>query len=108
MIHPIYKIRKCEVVPPYSLQLLFDDGVNRIVDLENILEGEIFGKLKDPFIFSQVVIDPEIGTVVWPNGADFDPAILHDWSNHSESFIAAAKKWKILGTPPAPSLILPS
>ena len=30
-------------------------------------------------LFGQVWIDPEVHTLVWPNGADFDPATLHDW-----------------------------
>jgi hypothetical protein len=30
-------------------------------------------------LFNQVRIDPEVHTLVWPNGADFDPAMLHDW-----------------------------
>jgi hypothetical protein len=38
--------------------------------------------------------EPEIHTVVWPTGADFDPAILHDWPEHKAGFIAAAKRWK--------------
>jgi hypothetical protein len=97
MIHPIFKIRHCEVIPPYSLQLGFDDGFSRTVNLEAILEGDLYGKLKDPYFFSQVVVDQEVGTVIWPNGADFDPAILHDWPSHVDAFTAAAKRWKTSG-----------
>ncbi|MCL5612100.1 MAG: DUF2442 domain-containing protein [Chloroflexi bacterium] len=32
--------------------------------------------------FNQVEIDPEVHTLIWPNGADFDPATLHDWPEH--------------------------
>lgn len=95
MIHPIYRITRCEVVPPYSLSLTFDDGVSRTVDLEPILEGELYGTLRDRHMFSQVSLDSEIGTVTWPNGADFAPAILHDWPRHRDSFIAAAQRWKL-------------
>lgn len=94
MIHPIYKIRKCKVIPPYSLELIFNDGLSRTINLEQILEGGLYGSLKDPALFSKVAIDPEIGTIVWENGADFDPAILHDWPSHSKDFENAAKRWK--------------
>lgn len=94
MKHPIYRIISCRVLPPHGLKLKFDDGLEREVDLESILEGEIYGPLRDPFFFSKVVIDPEIHTITWPNGADFDPAILHDWPSHLEFFTQAAKCWK--------------
>lgn len=32
-----------------------------------------------PFLIRPSQIDPEVHTLVWPNGADCDPAILHDW-----------------------------
>jgi hypothetical protein len=49
--------------------------------------------------FSRVSFDSEIHTVTWPNGADFDPAVLHDWPAHRDSFVEAAKSWK--KAPPA-------
>ncbi len=94
MSHPIYRVDSVECVPPYSLRLRFDDGVTRTVNLEAILEGELFGPLRDPAVFAQVTLDPEIHTVVWPSGADFDPATLHDWPEHERAFRAAAERWK--------------
>jgi len=94
MKHEIHRIIDCKHLPPYGLQLKFDDGLERVVDLENILEGQIYGPLRDEELFSKVVIDPEIRTVTWPNGADFDPAVLHDWPLHQEAFVCAAKNWK--------------
>lgn len=37
----------------------------------------VFEPLRDPAFFSQVRVDPEAGTIVWPNGADLDPLVLH-------------------------------
>ena len=93
MNHPIYRITSCEHIAPYSLRLRFDDGLTRTIDLESILEGELYGPLRDPAVFAQVALDPEIHTVVWPGGADFDPAMLHDWPEHEAAFRAAAKRW---------------
>ena len=94
MPHAIHRIAECQYLPPYGLQLKFDDGLVRVVDLEDILEGQIYGPLRDKMIFSRVSVDPEIHTVTWPNGADFDPAVLHDWPEHRDSFVQAAKNWK--------------
>ena len=38
-------------------------------------------------------VNPEAHTVVWPNGADFDPATLHDWPEYESAWIAQAQKW---------------
>ena len=94
MNHLIYRITSVEYVAPYSLRLAFDDGLSRTVNLEGVLEGELFGPLRDPALFAQVRLDPEIHTVVWPSGADFDPATLHDWPEHEAEFYAAAQRWK--------------
>jgi hypothetical protein len=91
--HPIYRVRRFEVVGPYVLRVDFDDGTSQTVDLEPVLAGALFGPLRDPAIFRQVRIDPEVHTLVWPNGADFDPATLHDWPQHSEAFARRATEW---------------
>jgi hypothetical protein len=65
------------VVRPYVLLVTFDDGVVREVDMEPVLWGPVFEPLKDPAFFAQAFIDPELGTVVWPNGADVAPEFLY-------------------------------
>src|SRR2546428_13792543 len=94
MNHRIYRITSVEPIAPYSLRLRFDDGLCRTVDLEAFLAGELFGPLRDPVVFAQVRLDPEVHTVVWPSGADFDPATLHDWPEHEQAFRAAAERWR--------------
>ena len=94
MTHPVHRITGFERVAPYALRLRFEDGVETVVDLADMLEGELYGPLRDPFVFARVALDSEVGTVVWPNGADFDPAVLHDWPLHKDAFADAAQRWK--------------
>jgi hypothetical protein len=73
MIHVV----AVRVPRPYVLDVTFDDGTRRQVDLEPELWGEVFAPLRDPVLFAQVEVDPELGTVVWPNGADLAPEFLY-------------------------------
>lgn len=65
------------VVGPYTLDLTFDDGTQRQIDFEDYLRGPVFEPLRDPAYFAQATIDPVLGVVVWPNGADFSPEFLY-------------------------------
>ena len=63
---------------PYRLRLRFDDGAEGEIDIQKLTTFDgVFEPLKDPGYFSQVRVDPEAGTIVWPNGADLDPLVLH-------------------------------
>jgi hypothetical protein len=53
----------------------------------------LYGPLQELHVFNQVRLDPEVHTLVWPNGADFDPATLHDWPQHAEAMKALAESW---------------
>jgi hypothetical protein len=91
--HPIHKVTGFDVVGPYRIRVTFEDGVVRLIDLGAILEGELYGPLRDLELFNAVSLDPEVHTLVWPNGADFDPATLHDWPEHEAGMVALAKRW---------------
>ena len=93
MNHPIYRVVAFERLAPYTLRVKFDDGMERRIDFRPILAGELYGPLRDPTVFSQVQLDPEVQTLVWPNGADFDPATLHDWPQHLDALLARAQQW---------------
>jgi len=95
MEHGIYEVKSFKLLGPYTLEIQFDDGVTTVVNLDGALEGELYGPLKDPSLFERVKLDKEIGNLVWPNGADFDPEILHDWPERRARFVAAAQEWKI-------------
>ena len=93
MLHPIYRVQAFEIVAPFTLQLRFDDGLERRIDFRPMLAGELFGPLRDLALFERVRLDTEVHTIVWPNGADFDPATLHDWPLHEAAFRELAQRW---------------
>ena len=85
----ILRILEAKVCGPHSLDLVFNDGSHKRVDLLPLLEGEIFEPLHDPAYFARVVLDPVLGTVIWPNEADFAPEALHELPNEA---IKSSKK----------------
>jgi hypothetical protein len=93
MPHRIYRVTVFEIVGPYRLRLKFDDRTEQTIDFRPVLEGELYGPLKDEAVFNQVQVDSEVHTLVWPNGADFDPETLHDWPKYATRLKRMAKDW---------------
>ncbi|HLT48662.1 MAG TPA: DUF2442 domain-containing protein [Rubricoccaceae bacterium] len=65
-------------VRDYVLEVTFNDGSVREMDLADELYGPVFEPLRDPELFAQVYLDEETRTVTWPNGADLSPEFLHE------------------------------
>jgi hypothetical protein len=62
----------------YCLHVQFEDGVEGTVDLAEIVSFTgVFAPLKDRAYFIQVYVNPDLGTICWPNGADIDPDVLY-------------------------------
>lgn len=79
MWHLLINIVAFEIVEPYTLHVIFDDGQEHTINFEPVLYGHYYGPLRDLDLFNQVRLDPEIHTLIWPNDADFDPATLYNW-----------------------------
>ena len=94
MSHPIYRVRSFEIVAPYTLRVRFDDNTEQTIDFRPVLAGELYGPLRNLELFNQVRIDSEVETLVWPNGADFDPATLHEWPINEPAFRELARRWE--------------
>jgi hypothetical protein len=95
MHHPIFRVCRVQIVAPFTLCVGFDDETEQVIDFRPILRGALFGPLSDVSLFNQVAIDPEAHTLVWPNGADFDPATLHDWPDHADALATRAREWEL-------------
>ena len=96
MVHPIYRVISFEIIAPYTVHVEFDDYTSQVIDFRPVLVGELYGPLNDPVVFNQVKIDPEVHTLVWPNGADFDPATLHNWPEYLEEFQVLVGRWSLV------------
>ena len=97
MTHPVYRVTGFEIVGPHTLRVEFDDATTQVIDFSELLTGSLYGPLRDERIFRGVEIDPEVHTLVWPSGADFDPAVLHDWPLYAEEMKRLARRWRRAG-----------
>jgi uncharacterized protein DUF2442 len=93
MLHAIHRVTAFSIVGPHSLSVSFSDGTEQRINFEPVLHGVLFGALRDVTLFNGVTLDPEAGTLVWPNGADFDPATLHDWPQVQDELANRARAW---------------
>ena len=85
------RIQSVLAVGPYTLRLGFSDGSVGTVNLRDQIEGKggVFAILEHPEFFAKVAVDSEAGTIVWPNGVDLDPDVLHSIT-HFETKRASA------------------
>ena len=87
------RVSSFEIVAPYTLRIEFDDKTEQTINFWPILAGELYRPLRDLTLFNQVRIDPEVHTLIWQNGADFDPATLHDWPEYVDALTERAQRW---------------
>lgn len=74
----------------YRLEIVFTDGEKAELDFEErvVGRGGVFAALEDVSFFSRVQVDPEVRTLVWPNGVDFCPDVLYRLATGTDSAAA--------------------
>lgn len=82
------QLESAEYAGGYAIRLRFDDGTEGVVDLADELWGEVFEPLKNPDIFQQFRLEPELNTISWPTGADFSPEFLYEQAKTTQKAIA--------------------
>lgn len=71
---PVIDVVDVVVLGRYVLELRFEDGAVRVIDLEPLLEGPMYRDLRDDYeLVTRVSVDSDAGTITWPNGADISP-----------------------------------
>jgi len=73
----ILHITAAEYLHDYTLAVSFDNGSSGIADLTEVLDSGLFKSLRDTDLFSQVTVDDQMKTVVWPNGLDLAPEYVY-------------------------------
>ena len=73
------RVKQVRHLGDYRLELTFTDGTTGQLDFKErvVGRGGVFQPLEDVSFFRQVQVDPEAGTLVWPNGVDFCPDVLY-------------------------------
>ena len=61
----------------YRVEVAFNDGRKGIADLSEAIQGSVFESLKDKSEFSRFLVDEELETLVWANGADLAPEYIY-------------------------------
>ncbi len=92
MEHLLFKVTAFEILGDWTLRVHFDDGTNQVIDFRPILDGELFAPLRDKEVFARVRLDRQWHTLVWPNGADFDPETLHEWPKYVDALQAQIRR----------------
>ena len=77
-VYKIVHVTSVEVLHDHVVRLGFDDGCVGELDLGPKLRGPVFEPMASDYdLFRQVQADADLGTIVWPNGADLAPEVLH-------------------------------
>ena len=77
LMEEIVHVTEVRSAGAHRLRLCFDDGTVGELDFSDEDWSGVFAPLADPEFFARVVVDDELGTIVWPNGADIAPETLH-------------------------------
>jgi hypothetical protein len=76
--YPMVDVTGVRVLARYVVELTFDDGSIKVIDLEDWLQGPAFAPVRADYeVFRAIAVNPESGTLEFPNGADLSPAALY-------------------------------
>ncbi len=78
LVEQLLDITGVEVIGQYRLRLTFEDVSVGDVDFAGRDWRGVFEPLRDPRYFARVTVDPEAGTITWPDGLDMAPEPLYE------------------------------
>ena len=70
-------ITNARYLEDYKVEVSFNDGRKGVADLADALKGSMFEPLKNKSLFSRLVVDKELDTIAWSNGADLAPEYIY-------------------------------
>jgi Protein of unknown function (DUF2442) len=77
-VDQLFDVSAVEVVGDFRLRLTFEDGTVGEIDFGDRAWRGVFEPLRDPAYFARVRVDPEAGTIAWPDGVDMAPEHLYE------------------------------
>ncbi len=83
-------VTSAKFIEGFNVEIQFTTGEVKVVDLQPYLHGPVFDVIaRDGAVFKSFMVDPDLGTIVWENGADIDPEVLYGkyipaWMNESK------------------------
>ncbi len=90
-------VTNAKYLEDYKVEVSFNNGRKGVADLIDALEGPVFGLLKNKSEFSRFIVDKELETIVWPNGADLAPEYIFFQAFKNEPELQAQfKQWGYL------------
>lgn len=78
MSEPVIDVTEAIFLPNGKVDITFSDGKNIVADIKPLLVGPIFDEIFVTNIFDKGFVNPESGTLEWPNGADIAPEALYE------------------------------
>jgi len=70
------EVKQANYLSDFKIEIMFNTGEKKVVDLANSLVGSVFQPLKDLNVFKSFKIN--FNTIEWENGADFAPEYLYE------------------------------
>ena len=90
-------VTSARYIKDYKVEVSFNNGRKGIVDLHDTLKGGVFEPLKDKREFSSFVVDKDLATIVWKNGADLAPEYIFFQTFKDDSSLQTQfRKWGYL------------
>ena len=83
-------VEEASAIGKFSVRVRFNTGESFEIDLEGKLVGKVFEPLKDPLYFQQLRVNPELDTIVWPNGTDLAPEFLYQLGREQQGAAGSA------------------
>jgi uncharacterized protein DUF2442 len=90
-VEQLVDITAVEVIGEYRLRLTFADGIVGDVDFAGRAWRGVFEPLADPSYFARVTVDPDAGTIAWPDGLDMAPEPLYEEARRHLAHAAHAR-----------------
>jgi hypothetical protein len=95
---PVLKLSTVVHLGGTRISVGFNNGRSGIADLRELLQGLLLAPLRSADRFQEFELNPELGTIAWPNGADLAPEAIYFQAFRSDPNLQSTfQRWGYLG-----------